>query len=79
MSRYPYALRRLKIRIKPNTDNQTKWYYHPNQSHFLKRELIVYEIAPEDQPDFANCYRLDDSCFIHKDNCEIIEELPLNK
>ena len=77
MSRYPYALRRLKIRIKPNTTGQTKWYYNSNQAHLLKHELIVYEFRPEDQPDFADCYRLDDSSFIHKDNAEIIEELPL--
>lgn len=68
-------MRKLLVKLKPNTENKMKWYYSDRNNHMLNRSLAVRE--EDDEPFFDNSYRFGHggSYFISKDDCIILDEL----
>lgn len=68
-------MRKLEVRILPNTRDYKKWYYEDKNSHVRDKNITVFELDSE--PIFENSYRYGHggSYFIDKEDCVIIKVL----
>lgn len=68
-----YESRKLIVKIKPNTEGKTKWYYNDSNKHMIGKELTVMDYV--DEPTFTSSYRYTDGLFISWDDCEVVKEI----